>query len=40
MASATAPLLQGRQRQTRDPIKEMHVAPLTGLCALSTKPWT
>lgn len=40
MALTTVPLLQGLRRQTRDPIKEMHVAPLTGLCALSTKPWT
>jgi len=39
MASATAPLSQGLQRQTRDPIKEMHVAPMPGLSALSTKPW-
>ena len=40
MALTTIPLLQGQRRQTRDLIKEMHLAPLTGLCALGTKPWT
>jgi hypothetical protein len=39
MASTTAPLSQGLQRQTRHTIKEMRVSPLKGLCALSTKPW-